>query len=236
MWNLALERRFTRKRALVIAKLGLTYPTNSEMTRLSSLARVVADRDFPAQIRSVVLDAHLLDTSLRGRSMPKVRGLLNDIAKKANQLQELMAALDVPSKGSAEAAGMLLENGLNNFDFRQELVLIPDFYVLLGALAETSKAAAAAAAGSSQRGPRGTRGSPAFELFVHALYMGARQHGGKWTNYKSTDGTWKGTLLEALVILKRYLPVGFFPRGDRGRSLDHIIERIKNRNTNKRSM
>jgi hypothetical protein len=56
--------------------------------------------------------------------------------------------------------------------------------------------------------------------------MAVRMGGGSWTNYRARDGTWKGTLLEALGLLKKYLPEKFFPTGELGRSVEHIRKKL----------
>jgi hypothetical protein len=50
--------------------------------------------------------------------------------------------------------------------------------------------------------------------------------GGRWTNYRSADGVWTGSLLKALDVLKPYLPEKFFPPGDAGRSVENIRNKL----------
>ena len=58
--------------------------------------------------------------------------------------------------------------------------------------------------------------------------MAARQRGGRrWTVYRANgNGEWTGTLLQALEVLRPYLPRGFFPPGELGRSVEHIKKKL----------
>jgi hypothetical protein len=139
--------------------------------------------------------------------------------------------MDVGRGGSAERAGYLLEIELTDLSFRGELLLIPDFELLLEKLANA--AGQASRKHASKRGPRGARSSPAFDLFIQTLFTAAWQRGGDWTNYRLADGQWTGTLLDALTILKPYLPSKLFPPGDRGRSIEHIKTKLRKHITKK---
>ena len=222
--NLALEERWKRKRA-ILPHLKLRYPNDSELERLSTLAKVRIDErsGFADHIPSIVLDAHLWNASLRNLSTHKVLKTLTDIDRKASQLRKSLTAVDVGSLGSAERAGILLEMNLSSFAFREGLVLIPEFDILLDALAKAAREATKSL--TAKRGPKGAGRNLAFDLVVQTLQTAAWQRGGDWTNYKKADGVWTGTFLEALAILKPYLPKGFFPPSV-GRSVDHIKRKL----------
>ena len=219
--DLVVQKRFERKRPL-LPSLKLRYPTDSEMKRLAILAKVVDRSSFDQHVRGIILDAHLFDASLRNISSPTIRKKLESINKYALQLGTMLNAVDVGAKGSAERAGYLLEINLASFTFRQEMVLVPEFRFLLEALAAAASKAAKSL--TSKRGPKGGGNNLAFDLFVELLLQAPRQRGGRpWTNYKSADGKWKGSLLEALKILKPYLPENFYPAvANLGRSVDRI--------------
>ena len=118
-------------------------------------------------------------------------------------------------------AGHLIEAEL--YASGSEMVLLPEYVILLEAL----NTAAQRAAGKTISFPRGAGGNPAFDMFIEDLLMIARMHGGSWTNYRSKDQSWAGTLLKALEILKKYLPhSGFFPPGELGRSVEHIRNKL----------
>jgi hypothetical protein len=55
--------------------------------------------------------------------------------------------------------------------------------------------------------------------------MAARQRNGNWT-VSRTGGSWGGTLLQALDILKKYLPRDFFPGGELGRAAEHARNKL----------
>jgi hypothetical protein len=226
--------RFERIRAL-LPNLRLRYPTKSEAHAIAVMARITVDAEdravFEQHIQSIILDAHLLDATSRNLSAKTVRGTLEDISKKALDLSELLTAMDVGCGGSEEQAGWLLEIKLADSFSEQELVLIPQFRSLLDAL--EIAASRAAADYVSKRGPKGAGGNPAFNRVIEMLHFAAWQRGGDWTNYRSADGQWTGTLLDALSILKPYLPSKLFPPGELGRSIDHIKTKLRKHITKK---
>src|SRR6516162_4614633 len=135
--RLVIDSRWQRTRAL-LPRLRLRYPNDVEAEQLAKLAKVDDRTGFESHIRSIILDAHLLDRSLRNVSASEVRKTLRSISRRASFLRERLEAIDVGNAGSAERAGYLLETQLANFDFKPGLVLLPDFEALLGALAEAA--------------------------------------------------------------------------------------------------
>jgi hypothetical protein len=222
--RLVIDSRWQRTRAL-LPRLRLRYPNDVEAEQLAKLAKVDDRTAFESHIRSIILDAHLLDRSLRNVSASEVRKTLRSISKRASFLRERLEAIDVGNASSAERAGYLLETQLANFDFKSGLILLPDFEALLGALAEAADEATRLI--HPKRGPKGAGGNAAFDMFVEMLLKAAWQRRGDWTNYKSVGGKWAGSLLDALEILKPYLPKGFFPSTVLGRSVEHIIGKFK---------
>jgi hypothetical protein len=77
---------------------------------------------------------------------------------------------------------------------------------------------------------RGAGGNPVFDEFVKELRTGARASGGQLTlgrDAYADKATVKGPLLDALKILKPYLPKsGFFPAGNLGYALERISRRL----------
>ena len=69
-------------------------------------------------------------------------------------------------------------------------------------------------------------GNIAFNKFVEQLSDFPKPWKGKW-KVSGSKGIYKGKLLNALKLLKPYLPPGFYPEGDLGRSVAHILERRK---------
>jgi hypothetical protein len=233
--DLVAESQWNRRRKL-LPKLKLEYPSDPELRELAALAKVDEPSIFGQHIQAIILTAHLNDASLRTLSIPKVRKTLNKVMNKAQQLRNALRDMDVGTKGSAERAGMLLEYEIRDFRFREGMVLIPEYVQLLKALNDAAHRAAQLVKTKRRRvgklklprGPKGVGGNPAFNLFIESMLMAVWQRRGDWTNYKSADGTWTGTLLEALKLLQRYLPSGLFP-GDTelGRSVEHVRKKFK---------
>jgi hypothetical protein len=137
----------------------------------------------------------------------------------------MLSKLDVGrrSKGSLAEAGHLIELelcALQKFKLGG-MMQLPEYIVLLDAL----NIAAQRAVSKPIYSPRGTGGNPAFDMCIQQLLMAARMRRGSWTNFRLKDQTWTGTLLEALEILKKYLP-RFFPPGELGRAIDHIRNKL----------
>jgi hypothetical protein len=236
------ENRWTRNRKRV-GKLyrELPYPSDSQMQDLARLAHVDSSDSFNKHIRSIILDAHLLDRSYRGLSAPGVKNKLKSVRDKADALKEALKNIDIGSGSSADRAGLILELALSNFKFREGMASVPEYVVLL---TELSKAASQAMRrAKAKRGPKGGAGGNfAFNLFIQHLEMAAWQRrlaagqrerappdgqpnfilegrtgdawqqSGYWTIFLAPDKkTWSGSLSEALDILKLYLPEKFFP-------------------------
>src|SRR5262249_9023368 len=222
----ALAENWWERRRKLLPNLRLTYPSDNESRHIAELAKAKDASSFARTIESRILDAHLSDMSFRTLSIPQVKILLKRVASDANRLRHILSKLDVGrgSKGSKYEAGWLIGRELG---FQQvelgETGLIPEYTDLLDALS----GAAQRAKQKSMRMPKGAGGNPAFDRFIEDLLMAARMLGGDWTNYRARDGVWKGTLLEALGILEKYLPEGFFPPGELGRSVEHIRKKLK---------
>jgi hypothetical protein len=114
------ENTWTRNRKRV-GKLyrELPYPSDSEMQDLARLAHVDPSDSFNKHIRSIILDAHLLDRSYRGLSAPGVKNKLKSVGDKADALKEALKNIDIGSGSSADRAGLILELALSNFKFRE---------------------------------------------------------------------------------------------------------------------
>ncbi len=221
MSEFVAKRWWERKRKL-LPSLRLRYPNDGELRKLAELANVDADNRFGEHIRSLILDAHLSDSSLRGLSKPKIKTFLTNAASQAKQLSNNLRAIDVGSRGSAEHAGFLLEMELCKTQFNKHSISLPDYVTILGSLSEAAKRAA-----SSVKSNRGQR-HMAFNQFIEGLWIAAWQRRGKWTLYRSAEETWKGTMLEALTILRQYLPPQFFSSGaELGRSVEHVRKKLK---------
>jgi hypothetical protein len=172
--------------------------------------------EFTGHIRSIILDAHL-NFSRRGFSAKEVREKLCSIASQAQKLSRNLRSIDVGRGKSAERAGRQLE-----LEFRK--LKLPELVDLFQTLGEAAQRAAAR--------PQRAREKFALEILVHNLYMAARQRSGRLTFFKATNKatnqTYRGSLLEALEILRKYLPKEMFPGGQiNGRSILYFYEKVK---------
>jgi hypothetical protein len=221
LWDALAKNQWNRRRKLLL-NLRLRYPTDDELRHIAKLAKL--DHSLHGAINGIILDAHLADATYRTLSIPQVKEALNNVAYQAIRLAELLSTLDIGrgSRGSLQRAGVLIEAELF-LQTKAERILLPKYIDLLEGLS----GAARRAAQKPMHPPKGAGGNPAFDRFIESLLMAPRMSGGSsWTNYRSTDGLWKGTLLEALGILKKYLPPRFFPPGELGRSVEHIRKKL----------
>jgi hypothetical protein len=223
--NALAENRWNRKCKL-LPNLKLTYPSDDESRQIAELARINYSSWFGQHIHSIILDAHLTHASFLTLSIPQVRKVLKRVASQVNQLERIISKLDVGTEmgGSEVYAGWLIEKELAFQQFEVGgKVLLPQYIDLLHGLSS----AAQRGAQKPMHVPKGAGGNWAFDNFIEDLVMTARTGGGSWTNYKARDGIWTGTLLEALTILKEYVPRrGFFPNGVVGRSVEHIRKKL----------
>jgi len=222
LWDALAKNQWNRRRKL-LPNLRLRYPTDDELRHIAKLVKV--DHPLHGAINSIILDAHLADATYRTLSIPEVKKALNNVANQAIQLAELLSALDIGrgSRGSLQRAGVLIEAELFLQQTKARRILLPKYIDLLAGLSSAARRAAQ----KPMHLPKGAGGNPAFDRCIESLLMAPRMSGGgSWTNYRSTDGIWKGTLLEALGILEKYLPPRFFPSGELGRSVEHIRKKL----------
>ena len=220
-WKAFYKNRWERRRKL-LPNLKLRYPDDDEQGCIAQLAGVRNTPAFAQGIRSIILDAYLCDQAFQTLSVSEVKKTINGVAEQANLLKKMLSQLDLGSgsRGSLMEAGRRIEVEL--YASQGGMMQLPEYIVLLDAL----KTSAQRAVSKPMSFPRGAGGNPAFDTFIEQLLMTARMHGGSWTNYRSKDERWTGTLLKALEILKKYLPARFFPPGDLGCSVQHIREKL----------
>jgi hypothetical protein len=176
MEKLVGESRWNRNRKRVgrIAR-ERPYPSDSEMQVLARLAKVdYSPGDFDCHIRSIILDAHLLNPAYRALSAPDVKNKLESVRAKADALKEALENIDIGRGSSAEQAGQILEFALSTYKFREGAVLIPEYVALLTEL--SNAAGQAMQFVKAKRGPKGATGTSfAFDLFIQHLEMVAWQ-------------------------------------------------------------
>ena len=210
--------RLLRKR-----KLKFKFPSEDELLSISRLAKVNDHLGFGQHICSIMLDAHWNHAS---RKVPneKVRASLDKVRKRARLLKNALHEIDVGAP--AEYAGLLLEDELGKVQFKEQLILFPDWTDLLDLLASATSSADQRLNRKRGRKPA-AGGNFAFDTLVWQLLMAARQWRGRLSVYRRPDGTYKGTLLEAISILKPYLPDKLFPQNvNLGRSVEHIRKKL----------
>jgi hypothetical protein len=211
---------------MLLPNLKLTYPSDDESRQIAELAGINYSSWFAHHIHGIILDAHLSHQSFSKLSVPQVKRTLKSVAIQADRLGSKLRKLDVgrEARGSEDHAGRLIETELAVQQFEiGEMVLLPRYIDLLDELSR----AAQRAARKPMHVPKGAGGNWAFDNFINDLVMTARMQRGTWTNYRSRDDTWKGTLLEALGILEKYVPRNFFPPGVLGRSVEHIRNKLE---------
>jgi hypothetical protein len=198
--------------------------TEQTLQKIAELAGVENGHEFGDHICGLMLDAHKNDARLNGSSAKTVKQKLETVIARAQALKETLRDIDVG--GSAEYPGSLLEYQLEKTHFKGQSILLPELSELLDELIASASKAKPRKQQMGRRPAAG--GNPAFNGFIECLYMAARQRGGELPVYKDPkSAAYKGNLLSALEILKPYLPVGFYPPGDLGRSVDHIIDKLK---------
>jgi hypothetical protein len=154
----------------------------------------------------------------KGLSAAVVRRTLLGIAGQAQKLSQDLRSIDVGvgvgSGGSKERAGQLLELKLGKIE-------LPELIDLLQTLGEAARRAAPPVES------RLAQKNYALDQLVSGLYLAAQIRGGYWTVSRATNGRLRGGLLDALKILKKYLPNEMFPDGRiNGRSIEYSYEKI----------
>jgi hypothetical protein len=191
------EHRLARKLKLLPK---LRYPNGEESKKLAELAELFDParvNDFASHIQSIIFDAHL-NFSRRGFSAEGVRNKLRGIGIQAKKLSGDLRSIDLGSGKSAERAGLLLE-----LEFRK--IELPELIDLFQTLGEAAQRAAAK--------PQRAREKLALKILVQNLFMAARQRSGYLAMSRAAKGNFRGPLLDALEILKKYLPKEMFPGG-----------------------
>src|SRR4051812_18144874 len=98
-----------------VKKLRIKFPNEAEMGRLAELAQVreSSASGFGQHIRSIILDAHLNDASMKGSATPEVKKALSSVAKQAAKLAATLREMDLKIAGgiggSSQTAGTRLE-------------------------------------------------------------------------------------------------------------------------------
>jgi hypothetical protein len=207
------DRRWARIRKL-LPNLKLRYPNDEESKKLAELAGI---DDFDGGIQHVILDAHLNFPRYKGLSAAVGRQTLLGIARQTQKLSQDLRSIDVGvgvgSGGSKERAGQLLELKLGKIE-------LPELIDLL----QTSGEAAQMAAPPIES--RLAQKNYALDKLVSDLYFAADSRG-YWAVSRATNRRLRGGLLDALKILKKYLPEEMFPHGRiNGRSIEYSYEKI----------
>jgi hypothetical protein len=209
--------------------LRVSYPNETKMKTLAQLAKVKTCKfsRFSQHIRNNILDACLDNDSMKGASTPKTKSALSSVANEAATLATTLRAMDLRIAGGTGGPKQTAGTNLNWELAKTQEELLARYVELLDSLQAAATRAAELLV--SRRGPKGAGGNKAFDFFVEGLTCAAIVHGKKWSAYRDASGEWKGPILEALHLLKPYLPIDFFPRGELGRSVTHIQERLEKR-------
>jgi hypothetical protein len=196
--------------------------TEEKLEELARLAQIKYVPQFRSTIQGLILDAYKSDANRHGSSAEITGTSLEKVIIKAEELKSALSEVDVGAP--AEYPGMLLELQLELAHFKRQSVLIPDLMELTDLLIS---AASKAKPRESKRGRRPAAGGNfAFDDFVRGLFKAPWLYGGIWRVSKSKT-VYKGNFLSALEILRPFLPDQFYPKGNLGRSVDHILNKSR---------
>jgi hypothetical protein len=153
---------------------------------------------------------------------------VSDVLKAARNLQKELRALH-GSNAAAQFACDLIDYGLVSAVPKGEQLLASDYLRILNIFVKAGTSAEREAKSYSKRGRRkGAGGNLAFDRMIEDLIMSARARGKAWTlSWNAYEKKFEGTILEAVTILRPYLPSsGFFPKGELGRAIRYIRDKL----------
>src|SRR5439155_19430503 len=184
---------------------------------------------FSSSIKGIICDAHDLHAFYGQRHKPTdVVNRISGILKAAQNLQEHLRSVHNPN-ADAQSACDLIDYALVSGVPKEERLLASDYLRLLNMFLKAGTSAEREAILYAKRGQRkGAGGNLAFDRMIEDLIMTARARGKYWTlTWNYVENKWEGTLIEAVTILRPYLPSsGFFPKGQLGRAIRHIRDKL----------
>jgi hypothetical protein len=209
----------------------LPFPSEPEMEQLARLLSLDESKihHFSGSINGIIWDAHALHAFYGQRHKPTdVVEHVSDVLKAARNLQKELRALH-GSNAAAQSACDLIDYGLVSAVPKGERLLASDYLRLLNIFVKAGTSAEREEKSYSKRGRRkGAGGNLAFDLMIEDLIMSARARGKAWTlSWNAYEKKFEGTILEAVTILRPYLPSsGFFPKGVLGRAIRHVRDKL----------
>ena len=180
---------------------------------------------FIQEAGDAIAEAHrICGNDIEAAKPAQVVPILKKIATDTEALKSQIAELKAAPRNSDkfDFARMHLKGSLGDHD-----LTLADVIKILSGL---EQAAIGAISDNIKKGrPRGTTGRKVFDIFIERLFTAIKIAGGKCDELKISKmtgkGPRKGSLLDAVELLRPYLPQAkFFPVGDLGRALERITE------------
>jgi hypothetical protein len=222
VFDLRSQRQSHRRR-----RPKLLFPGKAELEQLANLLDLDESQisRFSRSIDGIVLDAHNLHAFYGQRHRPTdAVEHVSDVLKAARNFQKELRAVR-GSRAAAEFACDLIDYGLVSAVPKEKRLLASDYLLLLNIFVKAGISTERWAKSYTKRGQRkGAGGNLAFNRTVEALFMTALARGRRFTlSWNEHENTWGGTIIDAMTILRPYLPSsGFFPKGQLGRAIRHI--------------
>jgi hypothetical protein len=222
------------KRSAAVAQLS-KCPPPSVLDQVAALAKVpkAAQESFSAQVIEAIEFAHQEEHvgRLRPFSRKEIAAILDRVSDEAGKLYKLLESMKGMPITRHVVAGQYLKAVLIDqrpvlraylLEHHFQLRIYVDLLHVLARAAETAVSRVSVDKGS----PRGTRKHAAFDLLVWRLLIAARHASGKLSIYKSahSESGWAGALLKSVDLLRPYLPPGFLPKANWGKSLYRIAK------------
>ena len=223
-----------------VAPIHLQDDVVSQLTKLAGVPAGSTEQ-FRSMMGWALREAHIYAEAptLRPgqRQRVQVRGFLTSARNAARSLERALAKLQCEGVGNDKAtaaslAGYALARAIAGEDPERVARCLGDHRhwaaTLIAAVPQAETYVAPLWSAKPGR-PKGTGGSLVFDLFVQRLFEIARRTGGQWTHTRNTsrDGPeWKGSLSQALRLLRPHLPANFFPKVKLGHALERLAKRF----------
>ena len=223
-----------------VAPIHLQDDVVSQLTKLAGVPAGSTEQ-FRSMMGWALREAHIFAEAptLRPgqRQRVQVRGFLTSARNAARSLERALAKLQCEGVGNdkvaaAALAGLGLAQAIAGEDPERVARCLGDHRhwaaTLIAAVPQAETYVAPLWSAKPGR-PKGTGGSLAFDVFVQRVFETARRTGGHWTHMRNTsrDGPeWKGSLSQALRLLRPHLPANFFPKVKLGHALERLATRF----------
>jgi hypothetical protein len=215
-----------------------SFPTKPELQRLAALAEIKSQNQthFYGNIKGLIEEARYFHKLYCGGSKT-YRGVLRHLRRITTHSHtltaELLRVVEAGQSANPDPEKTFIYDFLNGAIERPMGARLLDHRLAEHVQHLTDFAAVSVRAEREARDilqkkgrPAGAGGNYAFNMFVRQLYLNAKIDGGKFTNARASDELWSGSFIEAVEILRPYLP-SFFPHADLGRAIQHIVGKLR---------